>query len=343
MPSLTDPGIMDSSSVPTCYLCGSQGVIEQADLPDLLAGTPGKWNLQRCPNPDCGLVWLDPMPTKEDVWKAYRIYFTHPDFIREPAQKNGLWDGLLLKIHKPLFKLFQYVVGMRKAEKTLRKKMDLMFLDAAPPQGILLDVGCGKGDLLVRLRSRGWTVEGLEVDAEAAELARAAQGLDVYVGKLEDQNFPDHRYDVITMNHVIEHVHDPVALLQECLRVLKPGGRLVLATPNINSFAYKKLGGFWAHLDPPRHLRLFTKRTLKECALKAGSRHVDTWCVPVYDEGGIIRISIDRRDDASGKKSWAFSRWLETSCIKVRAYYLFFVKKDDEAGDEIFLMTKKDK
>ena len=339
---LTNPEIINSVPEPACYLCGSQGIILYTGLSDPYASTPGEWNLKRCPNPDCGLVWLDPMPIKEDLWKAYRVYYTHPDYVPEDNRKIDWFNFLLLKINKPFFKMFEHVVGMRKVEKEWRKKADMMFLDEVPHKGNLLDVGCGKGDLLVRLLRQGWTVEGLEVDAEAMSNARTNHGLNIHPGALEDQRFPDNMFDAITMNHVIEHVHDPIFLIRECLRIVKPGGSLIMATPNIRCFGHKKFGRNWSHLQSPSHLHLFTKKSLKECAARAGFRSINSFCAPGYAEGGAIRVSIEREEDASGKKRWAFSRWLEASYLKVLAYYLFFVKKNDEVGEEIFLIAIKD-
>ena len=339
----TDPEIINSVPEPACYLCGSQGIILHTCLSDPYARAPGEWNLKRCPNPDCGLVWLDPMPLKEDLWKAYLIYYTHPDYVPEDNRKFDWFNLLLLKIHKPFFKLFEHAVGMRKVEKEWRKKADLMFLGEAPPGGRMMDLGCGKGDLLVRLLRQGWTVEGLEVDAEAVSNARMNHGLNVHLGELESHRFPDNLFDAITMNHVIEHVHDPVALVRECLRLLKPGGQLVLATPNIQCFGHKKFGRNWSHLQSPSHLHLFTKKSLKECVSKAGFWSVNVWCVPGYAEGGALRVSIEREEEATGIKRWEFPKWLEASYLKVLAYYFFFVKKNDEVGDEIFLMAIKDK
>jgi 2-polyprenyl-3-methyl-5-hydroxy-6-metoxy-1,4-benzoquinol methylase len=339
----TDSNIINATPEPACYLCGSQGIILHTCLSDHYASAPGKWNLKRCPNVDCGLVWLDPMPAKEDLWKAYRVYYTHPDYVPEDNRKVDWISFLLLKINKPFFKLFEHAAGIRKVEKEWREKADLMFLGEAPPGGRLLDVGCGKGDVLFRFLREGWMVEGLEVDTDAAAYARMNRGLNVHQGELESQRFSDNLFDAITMNHVIEHVHDPVALIRECLRILKPGGRLVLATPNIRCFGHKKFGRNWSHLQSPSHLHLFTKKSLKECAARAGFQSINSFCAPGYAEGGAIRVSIEREEDASGKKRWAFSRWLEESCLKVLAYYLFFIKKDDEAGEEIFLIAIKNK
>src|SRR5438105_3101279 len=62
---------------PECYVCGARGQQQYRDLRDRINHAPGVWNLSRCPNPKCGLLWLDPMPSEEDIGKAYTTYFTH--------------------------------------------------------------------------------------------------------------------------------------------------------------------------------------------------------------------------------------------------------------------------
>lgn len=328
--------------VPDCYLCGSAGVTLYERLSDQWFETLGSWDLKHCPNPECGLVWLDPMPSKEDVGKAYRSYFTHRDYTREETRKPNSLDIFLMKALKPLYKLFMRATGCRRREKEWRTKIDSLFLDDVLPSGRLLDVGCGKGDFLARMSLRGWAVEGLEVDAEAVEFARSNHSLTVHLGALENLRFPDGSFDAITANHVIEHVHEPDALIRECLRVLAPGGRLVLATPNIDSIGHRRFGRNWSHLDPPRHLHLFTKKTLKGCVAKAGFQSINVWCAPGYAEGGALLVSSERTDRIAGRERGEFIRWLDVSLLKIWAYYRFFAKKEDEVGEEMFLMARKE-
>jgi 2-polyprenyl-3-methyl-5-hydroxy-6-metoxy-1,4-benzoquinol methylase len=94
--------------------------------------------------------------------------------------------------------------------------------------------------------------------------------LNVFQGTLEEAEFPDEHFDTITMNHVIEHVPDPIKVLEECRRELKPGGRLVVVTPNIKCLGHYIFRENWRGLEVPRHLFLFSLPSLRACAEAAG-------------------------------------------------------------------------
>jgi SAM-dependent methyltransferase len=115
------------------------------------------------------------------------------------------------------------------------------------------------------------------VDATATERARRRHGLHVHLGALSELVLPGSTFDVVTMSHVIEHVPDPLALLRECHRLLKPGGRLIAVTPNANSLGHHQFGSDWTWLDPPRHLHLFSPTTLAQLGVRAGLRPPQTW------------------------------------------------------------------
>jgi len=136
------------------------------------------------------------------------------------------------------------------------------FVPYAGEAGRLLDVGCSNGGFLMQMRKVGWNVCGVEPDPKAAAHAAAA-GLDVRVGLLESAGWPEAHFDAITLNHVIEHLHRPRITLQECFRILKPGGIISLSTPNLQSLGHCLFGGDWFGLEPPRHLVVFTPRSLR--------------------------------------------------------------------------------
>jgi SAM-dependent methyltransferase len=139
-------------------------------------------------------------------------------------------------------------------------------------RGRLLDIGCGSGALLKNFAQLGWDVHGIEPDTNAAAVARNVLGLDVRAGNIESGSFADGYFDVITMSHVIEHLPNPIATLAECYRTLRPGSHLVVVTPNCESWARRLFGRNWFAWEPPRHFFLYSARTLKSCAEKAGFR-----------------------------------------------------------------------
>lgn len=175
--------------------------------------------------------------------------------------RSFFYNGYLTATYVP-----SRLLGLRQA----KRKIVNMFLDDLKP-GRLLDVGCGSGDFLHRMHKLGWSVIGLDFDANAIENAKAQYGSELTVlhTDLPSAHFPDNSFDAVTMHHVIEHVLDPVALLVETRRILKAGGRLVVATPNINSFGHKKFRDSWRGLETPRHLQVFSLKALEQCARKA--------------------------------------------------------------------------
>ena len=89
-------------------------------------------------------------------------------------------------------------------------------------------------------------------------------------GSLADLPFGEARYQHVTLSHVVEHVHEPLKLLRQCLALLVPGGRLWLETPNLRSFGHEVFGSAWRGLEPPRHLVLFDRHTMTAALAGAG-------------------------------------------------------------------------
>src|SRR5262249_48013144 len=136
--------------------------------------------------------------------------------------------------------------------------------------GRVLDVGCGDGGFLNRIRRAGWAVEGLDFDEEAIKAAKVKYGLDLKQGDLSSVHFPEASFDAIVLNHVIEHVPNPLETFAQCHTLVKPGGRFVMTTPNSMSIGHETFQVYWRGLEPPRHLHIFSGRTLKECAERSG-------------------------------------------------------------------------
>jgi len=260
-----------------CPVCGeTRREDAYRGLVDRLCGTPGTWTLRCCAG--CGLLILDPRYPAAHISRAYENY---PFNLALPVAAPPL-RGLARAVPAAyLARAYGYEDGLPRWQRALAllavpypegaeaAAFSVMYLPCVAG-GEVLDVGCGGGAFLERMRGLGWRVAGVEPDPRAAEVARAQRRLDVRAGTLDDVRFEEGRFDAVTSSHVIEHVHDPLAFLRECARVTKPGGRVVVVTPNTGSLGHRRLGTDWIGLDPPRHLYLFTRATLRRLAEKAG-------------------------------------------------------------------------
>jgi len=225
------------------------------------------------------------MPLQEDLGKAYSTYYTH----QAPEINKSTPQGLLRQAYRQLkmsylADRYRYQTGMSKPLSASLGKLLYLFPSRRRevdgfvrrlcwvPRGKLLDVGCGSGLWLILMRELGWEVEGVDFDQISVNLARE-HGLKVHQGALAEQNFGSDSFNAITLNHVIEHVPDPAQTLTECARILKPGGQLIVATPNASALAHRVLGRNWRGLEPPRHLHLFSPASMQSLLNKAGFRN----------------------------------------------------------------------
>lgn len=352
LPALPDQQALEqirTRPCPNCSLCGAEGKLLYEGLKDRLFGVPGTWNFKRCPKPSCGILWPDPMPLEEDIGKAYRSYYTHQDglplpdnFVRRiySQMRNGYlrskydyrcirrsrWWDLLLKnllyLHPPR-----------------RESIDLgVFWLKSKPNGRLLEVGCGSGAILQSMNELGWQAEGVDFDPAAVEQARR-KDLTIHLGTLTELKLPENTFDAIAASHFIEHVADPIGILRECHRLLKPGGLLVLTTPNARSWGHRLYLGNWRGLEPPRHLRIFTRSALAAACTQAGFNHGD--CRSIVRANTILLESriMQGADDADSARSgsWTHRLWAEVTGLLQWAVSLV----DREAGEELVLIAAK--
>lgn len=205
--------------------------------------------------------------------------------------------------------------------------------------GDLLDVGCGNGELIERMEALGWRAEGVDIDGSALRVARQ-RGLNVRAGTLESQEYPADSFDAVTISHVIEHVHDPVRLLRACYQVLRPGGRLVVVTPNASSWAHRRFKESWLHLDPPRHLHLFTPPLLQQLAEMAGFQG-ESVSTNVRDANGVFIAS--RSIERTGRYTLGSSQshLLHSWSRVMQLVEWMMLKLRPDSGEEIALIGKK--
>lgn len=139
--------------------------------------------------------------------------------------------------------------------------------------GRILDIGCGRGLFLSLMGSGGWEVAGTEFNEETASFASRAYRVEVKTGGPAEWGFKDESFDVITINHALEHIRNPGEIISACKRLLRKGGLLVIAVPNISSLQAAAGKGAWFHLDIPYHLYHFSEEGLAGL-LKKSSYHI---------------------------------------------------------------------
>jgi SAM-dependent methyltransferase len=189
----------------------------------------------------CGLVFANPRPPRKRVWQRYSARY----FEREYLPARGVVNG---HIDLPYFDV-KYASLLARLEATVGK-------------GRLFEIGAGDGLFLAAARRAGWTVSGIELSPAAVAFCRDRLHLDVTECLAEDIPLDLPPFDAVAMFDVIEHLFDPMQTLATVRRLLRPGGVLVLTTPNYRALSRRALGAQWSVLNPFEHLFYFTEKTL---------------------------------------------------------------------------------
>jgi 2-polyprenyl-3-methyl-5-hydroxy-6-metoxy-1,4-benzoquinol methylase len=247
-------------------------------LIDRLYGALGTWRLQRCV--ECGSAYLDPRPTRSSIGAAYADYYTHeatpddrPNGGFRKHLRNGYLNARYLYDLEPAAHLGRFVVPLLPGRRAAADR-HVRGLRRPSPGARVLDVGCGSGEFLLEMKAAGWTAEGVETDARAVARARE-RSLAVHEGTLESADYVPRSFDAVTLSHVIEHLHDPVATLRRCRELVSDDGVVWIATPNLAGPGYRRYGRAWRGLEPPRHLVVFTPAALARALERAGLRLVE--------------------------------------------------------------------
>jgi SAM-dependent methyltransferase len=196
----------------------------------------------------CGLVFLNPQPDPEELLRYYgRDYYGGG----EQKFTEGIEALRLFFAQSRVCRLKKYL----------------------PRAGRALDIGCGQGVFLQLLRREGWKVQGTELAEEPARRARQS-GIPVFLGEIQEGQFAEGGLDLVTLWHVIEHLRDPAGMLRRISLMVGKKGLVALSTPNVESTQARVFRERWFHLDPPRHLYLFSPKTLDRLMAGAGFRMI---------------------------------------------------------------------
>ncbi len=155
-----------------------------------------------------------------------------------------------------------------------RYKLELIRRHA--PKGRLLEIGPGAGMFAHLMATSGYEVETIEMSPRSAKFLQDVLGIRTHLASDELAALAQCKdFDVIALWHVIEHVRAPAMLVEAAAKALRPGGILVLATPNPAALQFRLFGARWVHLDAPRHVWLIGPRALRECGARAGLREIE--------------------------------------------------------------------
>ncbi|MDH5358582.1 MAG: class I SAM-dependent methyltransferase [Gammaproteobacteria bacterium] len=250
---------------------------------------------------NCKALFQHPMPTLEEINSFYPSdysVFDQKAQVRKisPFKQAMFWCKHGYTQLKPSW-LYKLLATLLSPLYTLDKPDYI-------ENGKLLDVGCGNGRYLTTMRSLGWDVQGVELSENGLKVCQEAE-LRVHHGDLLSAKFPADTFDVITVRHVIEHIREPHPFMKELARILKPGGKLIIETPNSNALGRAFLGANWFANEVPRHLILFSPdnliRLAKEYGLKKASLRLDS--TPKIFLNSIDYI-IDNKNKPSNKVRW---------------------------------------
>lgn len=228
----------------TCPWCGKPSEKRYLHLKDYFLSQE-EFEIMECEN--CGLLFTTPRPAPEVIGK----YYQSEDYYSHQENKKGLVP-----------RIYEWV-------KTLNIKNKVKMAVEGLPKGRLLDIGCGVGNFIFKVKQKGWEVVGIEPSDDAKDIAEKRLGFRP-MAPSESNTLNDASFDVITLWHVLEHVDDLKTQTSEIQRLLKPGGRLVIALPNFQSFDCQYFKEKWAAWDVPRHLNHFAPETLKNLMNSSG-------------------------------------------------------------------------
>jgi len=235
-----------------CPLCGSSHLSPFMVCKDYTVSNED-FNLVQCH--DCQFVFTNPRPTLEEIGKYYQsqAYISHSD------TQKGLLSWLYHQVRR----------------RALRQKLALLEARAMHLPKTLLDYGCGTGYFLQTCKEAGWKIDGIEPDEKARTSAQERINT-VLQSSIHAGHFAESTYSIITLWHVLEHIHDLKSTLRSLRAMLAPQGKILIAVPNLQANEALHYKENWAAFDVPRHLYHFTPNTMRFLLKQVGLQVQET-------------------------------------------------------------------
>ncbi len=247
-----------------CPVCAYTIATEVLISVDRLIRRQERFPLMRCPN--CGLHYLYMRPTRThienyypDEYEPYNVnkrnfYIELQDMLMSSYfRKNKSVQDIIFGL------IYQFIYGDFPIVKTKNPRV--------------LDIGCGNGLLIHSLKKNGMDVYGVDMSRKSVDFAQKKLGLrNVKQEKIENIKYPNSQFDVIVMNHVLEHVYYPRGMFVKLSKFLKENGTIIITTPNTSAVNFSIFGKDWFPLETPRHLVLFNRTSVAKLSEISGLR-----------------------------------------------------------------------
>ena len=298
-------------------------------LNDKIHDVGGQYRVVECGN--CGLFFINPQPAREELKKHYPAdYYS---FISNPPPRyygKSLAAKLMTAFRHPI----DAVVSL--LELPLRRR------EIFQHNARLLDIGCGQGEFLQRLRRKpryNMQLYGVDIGDVDVESMRK-ESINFFKGDLLDAGFEDGFFDIITLNHVLEHMEDPVRTFKEISRILKKDGRLVIGIPNTQSATYFLFKENSVQLDVPRHLFDYSVCTIKLLAEKTGFKIINLrYTSSPFQFLGSLEYALNKF--RKNKVFLSESKLINNQSLKALLYPLCYLFNMLRIGDQIEVTLKK--
>jgi 2-polyprenyl-3-methyl-5-hydroxy-6-metoxy-1,4-benzoquinol methylase len=259
-----------------CPVCNSSNIQPHITAKDYTVSQQ-VFSIWGCKN--CTVQFTQQVPSQNEIGGYYKAssYISHTD------TKQGLINKLYHIVRK----------------RTLTAKRTLIEKITSSTSGSILDIGCGTGAFLNEMQTANWQITGLEPDDAARKIAKDQYQINALPSH-EIFTITPGSYDVVTMWHVLEHVHELQAYMQQIHNLLKPHGKLFIAVPNYTSYDAAVYKEYWAAYDVPRHLYHFSPKSIEQLIIPYGFKLIqmkpmwfDSFYVSMLSEqykgGNIIR------------------------------------------------------
>lgn len=235
-----------NSPVANCPICENSGTKAIRSVYDDRYGFPGSFVQMKCGN--CGHIFLvGACFTSAELTDLYTRYYPRSQMDVESHAPAAESEGFGAWLRGDRARAFRWV------ERNSR----------------VLDIGCGFGESLGFHKARGCDAYGVEADSNILRVAEKF-GYNVRVGLFDASAYPADFFDYVTLDQVIEHMSDPLAALRGIATVLKPGGMVIIGTPNANGWGVRLFGRYWINWHAPYHLHCFSTRSMAIAARRAG-------------------------------------------------------------------------